>query len=59
MPLRYQRVNLSLFTLCSKRFLPYKSAYFKLLVWIRRRRAADLNGKHRSLFCLIFFSPFA
>ncbi|KAG2113887.1 uncharacterized protein F5147DRAFT_834844 [Suillus discolor] len=35
-----QRMDVSLIMLCSKEHVPYKAAYFKLLVWIRRRRSA-------------------
>ncbi|KAG1904362.1 uncharacterized protein F5891DRAFT_42179 [Suillus fuscotomentosus] len=35
-----QRMGVSLIMLCSKEHVPYKAAYFKLLVWIRRRRSA-------------------
>lgn len=54
MTLKREGVALYLFVLCSEKLLPYKSAYFKLLVWIRRRRSAfpaDIKCKHQSLFC--------
>ncbi|KAG1870419.1 hypothetical protein C8R48DRAFT_82872 [Suillus tomentosus] len=35
-----QRMDVSLIMLCLKEHVPYKAAYFKLLVWIRRRRSA-------------------
>ncbi|KAG1783006.1 hypothetical protein EV702DRAFT_1059518 [Suillus placidus] len=54
MTLRYKGPRLCLFVLCSKRFLPYKSAYFKLLVWIKRRRAAFPADLHYRINVLLF-----
>ncbi|KAG1859344.1 hypothetical protein DFJ58DRAFT_913169 [Suillus subalutaceus] len=56
MTLRYQRLDLSLglFALCSKKFPPYKSAYFKLLVWIRWRKAAFPAGLNDRINVLLF-----
>ncbi|KAG2342481.1 hypothetical protein BDR05DRAFT_964087 [Suillus weaverae] len=45
-------MGISLLTLCSEEHVPYKSAYFKLLIWIRRRRLAfpaDIDDRIGSL----------
>jgi len=47
--LRRAEIKLYLFVSCSPTVLPFKSAYFKLLVLIRRRKqafASELKGKH-------------
>ncbi|KAG1724532.1 hypothetical protein EDB19DRAFT_309372 [Suillus lakei] len=52
MTLKREGVGLYLFVICPEEFLPYKSAYFKLLVWIRRRRPAfpaDMDARIASL----------
>ncbi|KAG1768041.1 hypothetical protein EV702DRAFT_743397 [Suillus placidus] len=52
MTLKREGVALYLFVLCPEELLPYKSAYFKLLVSIRRRRPAfpaDLRDRIASL----------
>ncbi|KAG1773346.1 hypothetical protein EV702DRAFT_1130332 [Suillus placidus] len=47
-------VKLHLFIVCSQTFLPLKSAYFKMLILIRRRKHAfpsELGGKNLSVIC--------
>ncbi|KAG1849228.1 hypothetical protein F4604DRAFT_1935023 [Suillus subluteus] len=56
MTLRREGVALYLFVLCPEELLPYKSAYFKLLVWIRRRRPAfpaDIADRIASLLFVL------
>ncbi|KAG2343546.1 hypothetical protein BDR05DRAFT_989655 [Suillus weaverae] len=54
MTLRYKGPRLCLLVGCSKEFLPYKSAYFKLLVWIKRRRDAFPADLHITINVLLF-----
>ncbi|KAG2128373.1 uncharacterized protein EDB93DRAFT_1109000 [Suillus bovinus] len=54
--LRREGVALYIFVLCSEELLPYKSAYFKLLLWIRRRRPAfpaDMGDRITSLLFVL------
>ncbi|KAG1811986.1 hypothetical protein EV424DRAFT_1419193 [Suillus variegatus] len=56
MTLRREGVALYLFVLCSEELLPYKSAYFKFLLWIRRRRSAfpaDIGDRIASLLSVL------
>ncbi|KAG1798616.1 uncharacterized protein HD556DRAFT_1306058 [Suillus plorans] len=56
MTLRREGVALYLFVLCSEELLPYKSAYFKFLLWIRRRRPAfpaDIGDRITSLLSVL------
>ncbi|KAG2072906.1 hypothetical protein BDR04DRAFT_1095656 [Suillus decipiens] len=56
MTLRREGVALYLFVLCPEELLVYKSAYFRLLVWIRRRRPAfpaDLKDRIASLLFVL------
>lgn len=56
MTLRRERVALYLFVLCPEELLVYKSAYFRLLIWIRRRRPvfpADLRDRIASLLFVL------
>ncbi|KAG2338819.1 hypothetical protein BDR05DRAFT_1003901 [Suillus weaverae] len=56
MTLKREGVALYLFVLCPEELLPYKSAYFKLLVSIRRRRPAfpaDLRDRIASLLSVL------
>ncbi|KAG1908937.1 uncharacterized protein F5891DRAFT_1206744 [Suillus fuscotomentosus] len=56
MILRREGVALYLFVLCSEELLPYKSAYFRFLLWIRRRRPAfpaDIGDRITSLLSVL------
>ncbi|KAG1814282.1 uncharacterized protein BJ212DRAFT_361899 [Suillus subaureus] len=56
MTLKREGVVLYLFVLCPEELLPYKSAYFKLLVSIRRRRRAfpaDIGDRIASLLFVL------
>ncbi|KAG1840976.1 hypothetical protein C8R48DRAFT_61888 [Suillus tomentosus] len=56
MTLRREGVALYFFVLCSEELLPYKSAYFKSLLWIRRRRPAfpaDIGDRITSLLSVL------
>ncbi|KAG1814264.1 uncharacterized protein BJ212DRAFT_1300586 [Suillus subaureus] len=56
MTLKREGVVLYLFVLCPEELLPYKSAYFKTLVWIRRRRhafPADIGDRIASLLFVL------
>ncbi|KAG2134147.1 uncharacterized protein EDB93DRAFT_848431 [Suillus bovinus] len=54
--LRREGVALYMFILCSEELLPYKSVYFKLLLWIRCRRPAfpaDMGDRITSLLFVL------
>lgn len=56
MTLKREGVALYLFVLCPEELLPYKSAYFKLLIWIRHRRpvfSADIGDRIASLLLVL------
>ncbi|KAG2126085.1 hypothetical protein BD769DRAFT_804166 [Suillus cothurnatus] len=56
MTLKREGVALYIFVLCPEELLPYKSAYFKLLLWIRRRRSAfpaDIEDRITSLLFVL------
>ncbi|KAG1847940.1 hypothetical protein C8R48DRAFT_412743 [Suillus tomentosus] len=53
MTLRREGVALYLFVLCSEELLPYKSAYFRFLLWIRRRRPAFPGDRITSLLSVL------
>ncbi|KAG2049954.1 hypothetical protein BDR06DRAFT_1011726 [Suillus hirtellus] len=56
MTLRREGVALYLFVLCSEELLPYKSAYFRFLLWIRHRRPAfpaDIGDRITSLLSVL------
>ncbi|KAG2095428.1 uncharacterized protein F5147DRAFT_718209 [Suillus discolor] len=56
MTLRREGVALYLFVICSEELLPYKSAYFKFLLWIRHRRPAfpaDIGDRIASLLSVL------
>jgi hypothetical protein len=61
MTLRREGIALYLFVLCSEEHLQYKSAYYKLLICIKRRRpafSADIGGKHQPFFVEFLYSQF-